>query len=106
MILVDAPAAHRCLVDRLANLGCACGAHRAVRLMEREATIVPGQTAMGDDAAALPLEIGDHVLITDIENAARRQHPPPMLHQTLVTPVVAAELAEVVGVILFRAEQL
>ena len=53
MRLVDAPAADGVLVDRLAHLGGARGPHRPFGAVEREAAVVPGQAAMGDEAPRL-----------------------------------------------------
>ena len=60
---------------------------------------------MRDDAPRLSLQIGNHVLVADVEDAPGRQHAPPVRHQTLVAQVIAAKLGEIVGVVLLRGEQ-
>src|ERR1700722_16792675 len=100
MPLVHAPAADRTLIDRLADLSSACGTHRPISFVEREAAVVPGQTAMSDDAPGLFLQVRNHLLITDIENTAARQHPAPMRHQVLVALIITSEFGEIVGVVL------
>ena len=106
MRLVAAPAANGAPVDRLADLGRARGPYRPVGFVERQAALVPRQATMLDDAARLFFEIGDHVFITHIEDAARRKHAVPMLHQPLIAFVIAAEFGEIVGMVLLGGEQL
>ena len=46
----------------------------------------------------------DDVLIAHVEERARGQNGAPMRHQTLIASIVAAEFAEIVGVVLLRRE--
>ena len=61
---------------------------------------------MRDDPARLAFEIRDHVLVAHVENTARRQHAPPMLHQLLISAVITAEFGQVIGMVLLGGEQL
>jgi len=105
MILVGAPAADSGFVNGLAHLRCTRRAHRAIGLVEGKAARVPRQTAISDNAARLSFQIADDVFITNIENTLRGQHPAPVRHQPLVTLVIAAELGEIIGVVLFGGEK-
>ena len=96
--LIGAPTPDGVLIDWLANLRRARRLHRPIGLVKGQAAVVPGQAAMREDTPRLSLEIGDHVLVTDIEDATRRQHPPPMFHELLIAAIVAADFAEIVSV--------
>lgn len=102
---IGPPAPDGMAVDRLPNLRGAEGADRSLRLMKRKAAGVPREPAMRDDATRLTFEIADHVLVLHIEDATGRQHTVPMRHQLLITPIVPAQLRQIVGVILFFNEQ-
>ena len=99
------PAADRTVVDRLAYLRRAGSANRPLRVMERKAARVPIEPAMRNDTPRLTFQVGDDVFIANIENAAGRQHPVPMLHQRLVMPIIPAKLGQIISVILFLGEQ-
>src|SRR3546814_16600422 len=51
---------------------------------------------IGDQFLGLPLDIGNIVLVPDLEHRIRK-FTAPMLHQLPVAPIVAAKLAQVVG---------
>jgi hypothetical protein len=79
--------------------------HRTPRLVEGAAGFVPFEPAIGEDAARLSLEIADQLLVLNLEHDARRQDAAPMLRQSLIRPVIAPQLAEIVGKRHFLAEQ-
>src|ERR1700685_2575302 len=60
---VAAPAPDRGVIDRAANLRGAGGTYRALGAVEVEATSVPGEARVIDDAPRHSLEIADQVLI-------------------------------------------
>ena len=61
---------------------------------------------MRDDAPRLAPQIRDNSLVVHIQDTRRRQHAAPVPHECLIGPVVAAELRQVVGVILTRRKKL
>ena len=98
MPLIAPPALQRGIVERLAHLVDAGGAHHAPGLVELQAARVPGQAAILDQPARLALEIADHLLILHLQHRARRQQPAPMGHQLEIAAIGAPELAELRGV--------
>src|ERR1700723_3736350 len=106
MLLIRSPAANRTAVDGLADLRRARRPNRPPVSMERQTAFVPRQTAMSENTPRLSFKIGNHVFVADIEDSACRQHAMPMIHQSLVALVVAAESGKVIGVVLLRGKQL
>ena len=53
---------------------------------------------MGEKLTGLPLGIGNHLLIPDIEHHPCRQHLAPVLHQRFIGPIIAAQLPEIITV--------
>src|SRR3546814_892983 len=94
-VLLPAPGC-RGRVDRLAHLRGACRTYRPVGIVEIETAFVPFETEIGDQFLGLPLDIGNIVLVPDLEHRIRK-FTAPMLHQLPVAPIVAAKLAQVVG---------
>src|ERR1700732_2612249 len=103
---MGAPAPDRSAVDGLTYLNRARGAYRPLSLIEGEAARVPFEPAMNKDTPSLAFQIGDDVLVADVQDTSRRQDPVPMLHQRLIAPAVAAELCQIVGMMLDSGEQL
>src|ERR1700733_15887223 len=105
MRFVVAPTSLRGTVDRLPDLAGAGSANRPARLMKCDAGRIPVEPAMVDYPARPGLEIGDDVLVTDLEHAAARQRLAPMCHEAVVLAVVAAEFGEIVSKLLRRRKQ-
>src|SRR6516164_2776960 len=98
LLAIGAPASDRALIDRLAHLGDARGAHRATCLVKGKAGVVPFEVAVRYDLPCLCFQIGDHFLVLDLDHHALRQDAAPVGHERIVATVEAAELAEIVGV--------
>ncbi len=105
MLVVVAPVAERARVDWLAHLLRARRLHGTVGLVELHAVFLERQAAMREDPAHLRLEIGDRLLVVDVQHLAR-QHAMPVLHRLVVLAVVVGELRHVVREMLALAEQL
>ncbi len=90
------PAPHRRLVDRLTHLGRTCGVHLPGRLVERETTFVPVESAMREHPPHVGFEIVDQAFVFDFDHHALGQHAVPVRHQRIVCTIVAAEFAEVI----------
>jgi hypothetical protein len=45
-------------------------------------------TCVFPNPPGLPFQVGDHILVTHIENAAGRQYAMPMLHRVLVAAII------------------
>src|SRR5436190_989066 len=106
LLLVGKPASNRTLVDRLPHLHRARSLNRALVLVELQASIVPFEAAIREDASRLVLEVIDHLFVADIEHGPGRQHLAPMRHQFMIFPVVTAELAQLIAEALLAREQL
>ena len=104
-VLVGPPAADRVAINGTANLCDARRLHRSLRLVERQAAVLPLEAAVGNQSAGLPFQIGDDILVAYLDHDAFRQDRLPITHQCLIGPIVAAELGEVVGVWLVITEQ-
>src|SRR5205823_5247575 len=94
------PPSDRALIDGLANLDSACRLDRPLRLVKGEAGIIPFEAAIRDYTARLRLEIGDELLIADVQNQTGRQHCMPMIHQPRIGAVITPEFAQVVSELL------
>src|SRR5919106_2503822 len=90
------PAADGGIIERLPNLPEAGGADRPAVLMEAQAPGVPGEAAEIDQAAALPLLIGDQRLVVEIEDRIG-QYRAPVVHQAHVVPVDQSEMTQIVS---------
>ena len=56
---------------------------------------VPWQAAIVENPPRLAFEVGNHVLVANLEHRAQGQHVPPVRHDPLVRRVIAPELAEI-----------
>ena len=66
-----APAAYRTLVKWLAHLYGARRSYYSLRAVKVEATRVPCEAAMGNDALGSAFQVGDEVLVMHVKDAAR-----------------------------------
>src|SRR5262249_51082922 len=94
MLAVLQPPPDCALINRLAHLRDARRAHRPPRFVEGKTSVMPVETAMGDDAARLLFQARDHFLVLDLDHHAGRQYSAPMRHQRFVGAVETAELAK------------
>jgi hypothetical protein len=74
-------------------------------LVKVKARLLPGKAAMRQDPSGLCFKIVDQIFISHLEQDVRRQDGSPVVHQRLITAVIAPELTEIVGVGLFAHEQ-
>jgi hypothetical protein len=68
--------------------------------MKAKATIVPVQAAEFHDIPALGFEIFHQSLVAHLVDATRRQDSAPMLHKRLIPSKIAADLGQIIGVVL------
>src|SRR5579883_3617311 len=61
---------------------------------------------MSQDAARLPFQVGDHVLIAHIEDPPLRKHALPMSHQREVAAIIPAKLRQIIVVVMPMPKQL
>jgi hypothetical protein len=89
----------------LANLDQARRSDRPAGPVKREAGRIPWQTAKRQQPARLAFDVGDHVFVARFQHHARRQDPPPMLHQRQVSAIKRAEFSQIVSVMMAGLEQ-
>ena len=85
------PAANGRGVEWLTHLGRARSADWSAILMKVEASVVPPETAVGEQASDGFTWLGDQCFVSDLENPLR-EYSLPIGHQFRVALVVEAEL--------------
>ena len=95
--LVIAPALDRTAIDRLARLPHAGGGHDALVALRVQAGIVPIQAAERDQPPCRGFAIGNQGLVVHLQEAVGRQHGAPVIHQTLVLPILPDQIVPVAG---------
>src|SRR5580704_16695209 len=81
---VGVPPSDRTGIDRSSDLSGTRCADNSLRAMEVETILIPRQAAMGNNATRHALEVGDRILIFDVDDPPGRQHAMPVRHQRLV----------------------
>src|SRR5580704_14027088 len=82
--LVVLPFHNRTVIDRLPHLPGAGGLDDSLVPFRRQAGGIPGETAKLDHFAHGWLRVRYKVFVLNIEDSGRRQHAPPMIHQTSI----------------------
>src|SRR5262249_53000878 len=90
---ISSPARDGGAIDRLTGLPLAGGLHSPRIAFGTQARVVPRQAAGRYDPPDDWFGGAGQVLITDLDEAIRRQHAPPMVHE----PLVAAEIRNQFG---------
>jgi len=94
--LVILPAAHRAVVEGLANLCGAGGAHRASRLVKVQAWRLPLKSNPTDQPACCPFQVAHHLFVLHLKNLRRRDLP-PVLHQPQVFVKAPSNVFRIAG---------
>src|ERR1700685_2596511 len=92
-------------VDGLANLLRACRAHTALGLMKLDALRFEGQRAKVENASHAVVEISDHILMMNAQDAPG-EHAIPMAHQLEIGPIVTRDVLDAVGELLPTGKEL
>src|SRR5579862_552612 len=87
---VASPALDRTAIDRLAGLPLAGGPHRPWVRFGTPARVITRQPACRDDTTNRRFGHAGQLLVIDLDETIRRQHPPPMIHE----PLVAVEVCD------------
>ena len=90
------PAVERGAVERLADLGGACGCDRRFVLVEVQAGGLEGQAAEIKQAADGRLEVRDHALIMELAEAVRRQGSGEAADEAIEADIIAGRALEAV----------
>lgn len=96
--LIVAPSSHRTVVDGAAHLsetGRPNAPHLTVKV---EATRVPVEAAMRQDAAGLPLQIRHHVFVRYVQHRPFWQHVAPIVHERLIPAIISTKFRKIISV--------
>ena len=96
MLFVMLPAAHRALVEGLADLPKAGGLYCGLGSVEFEAGWIPWQAEKFNQPPALPLQVSDQLLVLDLQHP-QRQGVAPMICNAVPGQVLMPASGQIEG---------